>query len=208
MKTIREPRYRQIAYAIAEKIADGDYPIGSKLHARSTLSAQFGVSSETARKAISILSDLDIVQAVHGSGVKILSQEKAKNFLNQAEETSTIQTLHVQIDNIMTVQKTAIENLSESLATLFEQTARIQKKNPLAPHELLLSETCDCIGQSISQLNFWQTTGATIVAILHNDELVLSPGPYAILEKNDTIYFVGNETIFQNVKTFFYPPLD
>ena len=83
MKTIREPRYRQIAYAIAEKIANGDYPIGTKLHARSTLSAQFGVSSETARKAISILSDLDIVQAVHGSGVKILSQEKAKNFLNQ-----------------------------------------------------------------------------------------------------------------------------
>ena len=112
MKTIREPRYRQIAYAIAEKIANGDYPIGSKLHARSTLSVQFGVSSETARKAISILSDLDIVQAVHGSGVKILSQEKAKNFLNQAEETSTIQTLHAQIDNIMTVQKTAIENLS------------------------------------------------------------------------------------------------
>jgi K+/H+ antiporter YhaU regulatory subunit KhtT len=71
----------------------------------------------------------------------------------------------------------------------------------LAPHELLL-QTCDYIGQSISQLNFWQTTGATIVAILHNDELVLSPGPYAILEKNDTIYFVGNETIFQNVKTF------
>ena len=90
MKTVREPRYRQIAYAIAEKIADGTYPIGAKLHARSTLSAQFGVSSETARKAISILNDLDIVQPVHGSGVTILSQEKAKNFLNQAEETSTI----------------------------------------------------------------------------------------------------------------------
>ena len=205
MKTVREPRYRQIAYAIAEKIADGTYPIGAKLHARSTLSAQFGVSSETARKAISILNDLDIVQPVHGSGVTILSQEKAKNFLNQAEETSTIQTLHAQIDNIMTVQKTAIDNLSESLATLFEQTARVQKKSPLAPHELLLSEDCDAIGQSIGQLNFWQTTGATIVAILNHDELVLSPGPYAILEKGDTVYFVGNEATFQNVKSFFYP---
>ena len=75
----------------------------------------------------------------------------------------------------------------------------------MAPHELLLSEDCDAIGQSIGQLNFWQTTGATIVAILNHDELVLSPGPYAILEKGDTVYFVGNEATFQNVKSFFYP---
>lgn len=205
MKSIREPRYRQIAYAIAEKIADGDYPISSKLHARSTLSVQYGVSSETARKAISILSDLGIVQVAHGSGVKILSQEKAKQFLNQSRETSTIQTLHAQIDNLMTVQKTAIDNLSESLATLFEQTARVQKKNPLAPHELLLADESEAIGQSIAQLNFWQKTGATLIAILHHDELVLSPGPYAILEQGDTIYFVGNEISFHAVKTFFYP---
>ena len=193
MKAIREPRYRQIAYAIAEKIVESDYPIGSKLHARSTLSAQFGVSSETARKAISILSDLAIVKVVHGSGVEILSQEKAKNFLNQAQETTNIQALHAQIDN-----------LSESLTTLFEQTARVQKKSPFAPFELLLADDSEHLFKSIGQLNLWQTTGATIVAILHHDELVMSPGPYAILEKGDTIYFVGNETIFHTVKTFFY----
>lgn len=205
MKTIREPRYRQIAYAIAEKIAAGDYPIDSKLHARSTLSVQFGVSSETARKAISILNDLGIVAVTHGSGVKILSQEKAKQFLNQSQETSSIQTLHAQIDNLMTVQKTAIDNLSESLTTLFEQTARVQNKNPLAPHELLLADDSQALGHSIAQLNFWQSTGATLVAILHHDDLVLSPGPYAILEKGDTIYFVGSAISFQAVKTFFYP---
>ena len=203
MKAIREPRYRKIAYDIAEKIAKGDYAIGSKLHARSTLSAQFGVSSETARKANSILNDLDIVRVVHGSGVEILSQEKAKNFLNQAQETSDIQTIHAQIDNLLTVQKTTIDNLSDSLSTLFEQTARAQKKSPLTPHELLLSQDSEHILKSIGELNLWQATGATIVAILHHDELVLSPGPYAILEKGDTIYFVGNETTFQTVKTFF-----
>lgn len=204
MKAIREPRYRQIAYAIAEKIVESDYPIGSKLHARSTLSAQFGVSSETARKAISILSDLAIVKVVHGSGVEILSQEKAKNFLNQAQETTNIQALHAQIDNILTIQKTSIDNLSESLTILFEQTARVQKKSPFAPFELLLADDSEHLFKSIGQLNLWQTTGATIVAILHHDELVMSPGPYAILEKGDTIYFVGNETIFHTVKTFFY----
>lgn len=203
MKAVREPRYRKIAYDIAEKIANGDYAVGNRLHARSTLSAQFGVSSETARKAISILNDLDIVRVIHGSGVEILSQEKAKIFLNQAQETSDIQTIHAQINNILAIQKTTIDNLSDSLATLFEQTARVQKKNPLTPHELLLSENSKHIFQSIGELNLWQATGATIVAILHDDELVLSPGPYAILETGDTIYFVGNETTFQTVKTFF-----
>ena len=77
------------------------------------------MSAETARKAISILNDLDIVRVVHGSGVEILSQEKAKNFLNQAQETSDIQTIHAQIDNLLTVQKTTIDNLSDSLSTLF-----------------------------------------------------------------------------------------
>ncbi len=76
MPTIREPRYRKIAYQIAQKIADNNYPVGSKLHARSTLSAAFGVSSETARKAISVLADLSnqsmavVLKSCHGKKLK------------------------------------------------------------------------------------------------------------------------------------------
>ena len=107
MQTIREPRYRKIAYQIAQKIADNEYAVGSKLRARSTLSVAFGVSSETAREAVSILADLQIVKLIHGSGVEVLSREKAKAFLNQAQTTSDIQTIHKQINDLITNQKQA-----------------------------------------------------------------------------------------------------
>jgi len=204
MQTIREPRYRKIAYQMAQKIADNEYTVGSKLHARSTLSAAFGVSSETARKAVSVLADLQIVKPIHGSGVEVLSREKAKAFLNQAQETLDIQSIHTQINTLIANQKQEIKSLEDSLALLFEQTQRIQRHSTLSPYELELRDESQKFGQSIGSLTLWQTTGTTIVALLHNDELVVSPGPYAVIERGDTLYFVGNETAVQAVQNFFY----
>ncbi|KAA8325934.1 Transcriptional repressor BusR [Leuconostoc carnosum] len=204
MPTIREPRYRKIAYQIAQKIADNEYTVGSKLHARSTLSVTFGVSSETARKAISLLADLQIVKPIHGSGVEILSRQKAKTFLNQAQETSDIQTTHAEINQLINNQKSELKSLESSLAKLFDQTQRVQQHNPLSPYELTLTHDSPKIGQSIGELSLWHSTGATLVALLHNEELIISPGPYAVIEKGDTLYFVGNETVAQTVQNFIY----
>lgn len=63
------PVYQQIAADIASKIANGHYEVGEKIYARSVLASQYGVSAETARRAISILSDMDIVDTARGSGV-------------------------------------------------------------------------------------------------------------------------------------------
>lgn len=204
MPKIREPRYRKIAFLIAEKIVNNEYRVGTKLHARSKLSTTFGVSAETARKAINVLSDLDIVRAVHGSGVEILSREKAKSFLNQAAETTNIQNIHVQINDLIDEQKSALDNLSGALSTLFEQTQRVQQHNPLTPYELVLEQPSAKLNQSIGNLNLWQNTGATVIGILHNEDLIVSPGPYAVIETGDTLYFVGNDTSYQAVQHFFY----
>ncbi|MEG2918744.1 MAG: GntR family transcriptional regulator, partial [Clostridium sp.] len=74
---ITSPRYQQIAADIASKIATGHYKLGEKIYARSMLASQYGVSSETSRRAICILSDLDIVDTTKGSGVVIKSCENA-----------------------------------------------------------------------------------------------------------------------------------
>jgi K+/H+ antiporter YhaU regulatory subunit KhtT len=58
--------------------------------------------------------------------------------------------------------------------------------------------------QTISDLNFWHRTGTTLVGILHENHLTLSPGPYAKIYQNDTLYFVGDELSFQNVYNLFY----
>ena len=51
--------------------------------------------------------------------------------------------------------------------------------NPLLPFELLLTNEATHLDQSISELNIWQATGATVIAISHEEELLVSPGPYA-----------------------------
>ena len=81
-KEVAFPRYQQIAVAIAERIVDGKYPIGSKIYARSTLASNFNVSPETARKAINVLVDLEIMEVRHGSGAVISSKEIAQQFLS------------------------------------------------------------------------------------------------------------------------------
>lgn len=206
MRTIREPRYRKIAYQIAQKIADNDYPVGSKLHARSTLSVAFGVSSETARKAVSVLADLQIVKPIHGSGVEVLSSERANAFLKQSETTFDIQALHGQINDLIAQQKQDIHTLEQTLSRLFDQTQRVQRHrhSPLTPYELELHDDSPKLGLSVGSLNLWQSTGATLVAILHHDELIVSPGPYAVIERGDTLYFVGNEAVVETVYNFFY----
>ena len=52
---------------------------------------------------------------------------------------------------------------------------------------------------------FWQNTGATLIAVKRNDELLLSPGPYISLNPNDVLIVVGNDNIRNSVPQFLYP---
>ena len=47
-------------------------------------------------------------------------------------------------------------------------------------------------GKSIGELQFWQSTGGTIVAIRRGQTVILSPGPYAELYSGDVIILVGS----------------
>ena len=61
------------------------------------------------------------------------------------------------------------------------------------------------LDRSISELNIWQATGATVIAISHNEELLVSPGPYAKFTAGDIVHFIGNEYTLQRMTNFFYP---
>lgn len=78
------PKYEQIAADIAYKIVSGDYAEGSKIYARSSVGSQYGVSSETARRAMCVLADWDIVEIEKNSGVTIKSADNAKKFSTAA----------------------------------------------------------------------------------------------------------------------------
>ena len=113
MPTIKQPRYRRIALRIAEQISNGQLQVGKKIHARSTLATNYGVSSETARRAISILEDLGIVETRHGSGAIIISREKAQDFINSESDAQNLQNLQTDLVKQIANQEAGLETLTQ-----------------------------------------------------------------------------------------------
>lgn len=203
--SVTKPKYQQIAVDLAEKIAESKFSVGDKIHARSTLANQYSVSPETARKAISVLVDLEIVKAKHGSGFYVASKEKAQDFVTQYQDVQTITEIKEDLLNSVAKQKEELTHFSEILDNLVAQTKRFDSLNPLNPVAFTLTEEAAHLESTISEINLWQSTSATLIAIKHGEELLVSPGPYAKISANDTIYFVGHESTLQRVQNFFYP---
>lgn len=202
---ITSPRYQQIAADVAAKIVDGHYKVGDKIYARSSLASQYGVSSETARRAICVLSDLNIVDTSKGSGVTIKSYENAIKFVKQHDDINTISNLKQDIIDSVDRQKKEIKFLYGCLSDLIDKTDRLRSVNPFTPFQVDITSATPYINKSVSDINFWHNTSATIIAIRRNDSLLMSPGPYAVFQENDIFYFVGDENCIERVKKYLYP---
>lgn len=201
-KSAQMPVYQKIAADIAAKIAEKKYHVGEKIYSRSVIASQYAVSPETARKAISILADLEIVSSVKGSGVTILSYEKAAKFLVQFNDVQTIQNQKKELLDIMTNQKREFDRLNEKITDFVESTSRFRMQHPFTPFEFEIDQALPCIGKTLGELHFWQHTAATVIAIRRDGNTMISPGSYATLCKNDIIYFIGDDLSLERVKAF------
>jgi K+/H+ antiporter YhaU regulatory subunit KhtT len=198
------PRYQQIATDIASKIVEGHYKVGEKIYARSSLASQYGVSSETARRAICVLDDLDIVDTTKGSGVTIKSYENAIKFIKQYDNLQTIDSLRKNIMESVNRQKKELDFFSGMLTELVDKTDRFRSTNPFVPFQIEITAKTPYLNKSASDINFWHNTAATIIAIKRNDDLLMSPGPYASFYENDIFYFIGDKDCIDRVKNFLY----
>jgi len=204
MKIVR-PVYQQIATDIASKIADGQYEVGEKIYARSVLASQYGVSAETARRAIAILADMEIVDTTKGSGVIIKSTENAIKFIRQYNDVKTVNDLRNDILDKLEKQKVENDLLREQIIDLLDKADRFKSINPFVPFEIRITKETPYLEKNIAEINFWHNTSATIVCIKRNGCLEMSPGPYAVLRENDIFYFVGDEGCYDRVNKFLYP---
>lgn len=202
---VKQPKYQKIAADIASKIVEKKYLVGEKIYARSSLASQYGVSAETARRAIAVLQDLEIVEATKGSGVMIKSYEKAAQFAHQFLEVQSIYQVQLEMLESIKRQKEELNVLQETTERLVSRTERFKSVNPFVPFQVEILENTPYISQSIGTINFWQNTMATIVGIRRGDELLLSPGPYATFQHHDIIYFIGNDECLERVQKFLYP---
>ncbi|MFZ2538991.1 MAG: TrkA C-terminal domain-containing protein [Oscillospiraceae bacterium] len=202
---IVSPRYQQIATDIASKIANGKYKQGDKIFARSAIASEYGVSPETARRAICILSDMNIVEATKGSGVIITSCENAIKFIKQYTDIQTVNELKNEILKTIHKQEEENKNFKTQIIKLIDKTDRLKSINPFVPFEISINELTPYLGKNLSEINFWHNTSATVIAIKRSNSLMMSPGPYAVLTKGDVLYFVGDENCYDRVNNFIYP---
>lgn len=202
---ISNPRYQIIATDIASKIVEKHYKEGDKIYARSSIASQYGVSSETARRAICILSDLEIVKTTKGSGVIINSYENACQFVRQYQDIQTVNDLKKKILESVERQARETQYFNECVTKLIEKTERFRSINPFAPFEIEITSETQYLNKTVSDVNFWHNTSATIIAIRRNDMLLMSPGPYACFLEGDIFYFIGDENSLERVRKFIYP---
>jgi len=186
------PQYLRIALDIASKISVGDLKEREKITGRSLLSSRYNVSPETVRKALLLLSDMKVVEVKEKSGFTILSADNAKRFLDSFQNRHEQQELHDKLQELVHQHNSISRQMSDICSKLLHaQQQPLPAEKSLPNYEVTVAPDSDKIGRSIGSLQFWQATGATIIAIRRNQNTIISPGPYAELYDGDVVVFVG-----------------
>jgi len=202
MQKAQIPTYERIAIDLANRIYDGKFKVGEKIHGRSTLASEYKVSPETVRRAIKILEDVEIVESTKGSGIVISSRENAYKYIQRFSNLASIKDLEKQMNSLISERDKLDEQLFETLRKIMDYSGKLRHTNPLAPIEVEVFPGCYQVGKTISDLKFWQNTGGTVIGMKRKGELIISPGPYALILEGDILLIIGAEETYDRVIHF------
>ncbi|WP_033826447.1 TrkA C-terminal domain-containing protein [Bacillus andreraoultii] len=196
------PAYQRIAIDIANRIYNEQLKVGERIYGRSTLASEYNVSPETIRKAIKILEDVEIVKSTKGSGVVITSRENAYKFIQSFSNMRSLKDLEKQMRDLLYERQQLDSELFDIVEKIIDYTGKLRNTNPLAPIEIEIPKGCVHNGKTIGEVNFWHNTGGTIVAIKRNEQVIVSPGPFATFQEGDILLIIGNDNVVQRVMHF------
>lgn len=196
------PLYHLIAIDLATKIVNGIYKPGERIRGRSTLAGHYNVSPETIRRAMFILQDMGIVSVVPSVGIQVLSTEKALEFIETFRDIQTLTRQKNEIAELLSKSAALNNQIYESVKSLVEQTENYRALNPFMPYEIVVEQRDSVVGKTISELNFWHSTGVTIIAIKRGEITIISPGPHHEFVVGDILMIVGDEESFRRAVKF------
>ncbi|WML44453.1 TrkA C-terminal domain-containing protein [Neobacillus sp. PS3-40] len=202
MQRTQIPTYERIAIDLANRIYDGKYKVGEKIHGRSTLASDYKVSPETVRRAIKILEDVEIVHSTKGSGIVISSRENAYKYIHRFSNLESVKDLEKQMYSLIGERDKLDDQLFETVKKIMDYSVKLRHTNPLAPIEVEIFLGCTHIGKSISEVKFWQNTGGTVIGVKRNGEIIISPGPYTLILEGDVLLIIGDEETYDRVIHF------
>ena len=204
MVTSTIPTYKKIALDLANKIKNGTIQEGMILHGRSILASKYNVSPETIRRAIMLLEDIEAVKSYKGKGVLVISKEQAVSFLKRNQSISSMRDYKIKIQALLEKRKEIENEMLKSINGIIDYSSRFDEVNPIVPMEFTIPEDCIHIGKTSAEIKLWQNTGATLIAIKRDDQLLISPGPYITINSGDVFVVVGNDEIKTSVPDFLF----
>lgn len=202
IKNINLPMYKKIALDLATRISKGEFDSSKKLYGYSVLAGEYNVSPETIRRAMALLRDMDVVEIKHGSGIFLKSIKKSHSFIEKYHDKNSINSLRNDIDSLLKEKESIEKKISDKTNKIIDYSDKLKNTNPINPIEIKLTKDSHLIGKTISESQFWQNTGATIVGIRRGDSLTLSPGPYMDFERGDSILAIGPTSIINTMQDF------
>lgn len=200
-------QYLQIAVDVAGRVASGELREGERLYGRSVMASEYGVSPETIRRALRLLADMKVIEVKPQSGAVILSQDNARRYVAGFGEGTESRSLHRQMQEILREYEELNRRLVGVSAALLQSRETFSSAaEPLPNYEVEVPPRSPLIGKSLGELQFWQSTGGTIVAIRRKRSVILSPGPYAELYDGDVMILVGPPAAAEAARHLAAPP--
>ncbi|MDR1132454.1 MAG: GntR family transcriptional regulator [Oscillospiraceae bacterium] len=194
-------RYLKIALDIAARIVSGDLPEGERLKGRSILSTEYSVSPETIRRSMSLLSDKDVVRINAGSGIIVLSKNKAVEFVKSFKDDEAITRMNSALMQMLEKRRALDETIDETTKRIIS-LYKFRRTDFITPVEVDIPEDSHIIDKSIGELQIWHNTGATIIGIVRVSSVLISPGPYFAFSPGDKVLIVGDENVIARFNAF------
>jgi K+/H+ antiporter YhaU regulatory subunit KhtT len=201
IEQITIPRYLSIAVDIATRIASGSIQEGEKLKGRSVLSTEYNVSPETIRRSMSLLSDKKVVKINASSGNVVLSKERAIEFIKNFKSDEVLSEMKRKLSNLIK-SRAALDQEIEKTIQQIADMYKYKRSDLINPVEIILPENSHVIKKSIGDLQIWHNTGATIIGVIRNNNIIISPGPYFAFECGDKVLIVGDEHVIERFNAF------
>lgn len=185
-------RYEEIAIDLARRIASGELEVGSRLSGRSLLAATYRVSAETVRRGVALLHARGVLEAVAGSGIRVLSKERAVDFLEQKRLGASVLDSERELRDLLRRRAQLDHLINEALRRVMQQTQRLLA---LAGDigEVRLTEQAAAVGKSLAEIGLRARTGATALVIVRGEAEHFSPPADFRLQAGDVILVTGEE---------------
>lgn len=196
------PIYSQIALDIALRISRGEIKEKTKLYGRSVLASQYGVSPETIRRAMRLLEDMEVVETHESRGSVVISKAKAQEYVDKFSEYNDIRAKQQRLKELMKEQEKLCRKIIEAADSIVRINEHFNITLPFPIYEVTIPDTSPLVDKTLEEIRFWQKTRATIIAIRRGDQIILSPGPYAVLLAGDIVMYIGDTRSVEAVISF------